>query len=95
MVSGCSALGGLGSGYIVWWDDPRPSDQTDLKQRSRCDVEMCCNALREGEEQSPWEEAGRPACGADRPHMLSSRPLLHSGVLWRLLVLGPDPFDAI
>jgi hypothetical protein len=75
-------LGGLGSGYIVRWDEPRPLDQTDLKRQSRCDVESCCNALREGEEQSPREEAGRPTCGAGWP---SSGPSLRSGVLWCLL----------
>jgi hypothetical protein len=78
-------LGGLGSGYIVRWDEPWPSDQTDLKRWSRCDVEMCCNTLREGEEHNPREETGRPACGAGRLHMLSSRPLLRSSVLWCLL----------
>jgi hypothetical protein len=57
-------LGGLGSGYIVWWDELWPSDQTDLKRRSRCDVEMCCNELHEGEDgwplgQASWPEGGR------------------------------------
>jgi hypothetical protein len=75
-------LGGLGFGYIVWWDEPWPSDQIDLKRRSRCDVEKCCNTLHEGEEQSPREEAGWPACEAGQPQMLSSGPPLHSGVLW-------------
>jgi hypothetical protein len=59
-------IGGLGLGYIVLWDEPRPSDQTDLKRRSRCDVEMCCNVLREGEgcwplDQAGWPEGGRAA----------------------------------
>jgi hypothetical protein len=51
------------SGYIVRWDEPRPSDQTNLKRRSRCDVEMYCNALHEGEGVWPLGQAGRPEEG--------------------------------
>jgi hypothetical protein len=65
-------LGGLGSGYIVLWDEPWPSDQTNLKRRSRCDVEMCCNVLCEGEGGWPLGQAGWPK-GAGWPPLESSR----------------------
>jgi hypothetical protein len=89
-------LGGLGSGYIVWWDEPRPLDQTDLKRRSRCDVEMCCNVLREGQNGWPLGQAGWLEGGAGgllwsplSPHLSS----ILSHVFWSLLVSGSDPFD--
>jgi hypothetical protein len=47
------------------------SDQTDLKRQSRCDVEMCCNALREGEGGWPLGEADHPK-GGGRPPLESS-----------------------
>jgi hypothetical protein len=57
-------LGGLGFGYIVWWDEPRPSNQTDLKRLSRCDINMCCNTLREGEGGWPLRQADQPEEGS-------------------------------
>jgi hypothetical protein len=42
------ASGASASAYIAQWDDPQPSDQTDLKQRRRLD-------LKGG--GRPWDEA--------------------------------------
>jgi hypothetical protein len=40
---------GPGSSYIVWTDEPRPSDQTDIDQWWRYIVEFGWNVLRERE----------------------------------------------
>jgi hypothetical protein len=43
---------GARSGYIVCNDAPEPSDQIDLKQGSRSNVEVYCNMFREGDDEA-------------------------------------------
>jgi hypothetical protein len=69
------------SGYIVWWDEPWPSDQTDLKRRTKCDVEMCCNMLHEGEDDWPLGKAGRPEGGRAASSRVLSVPISVSCLL--------------
>jgi hypothetical protein len=48
------------SAYIARWDEPQPSDQTDLKQWSRYVVEVGWRPSREADLTWRWDQAGRP-----------------------------------
>jgi hypothetical protein len=69
---------GSRSGYIVRSDALEPSDQTELKQGSRSDVEVYCNTLREGDGGSLLGQADRPEGEAGRPATVASRSSLRS-----------------
>ena len=62
-----------------------PSNQTDLKGRHRCNLGGGREPTFEGEHDIwvPW--AGRPAGGADWPHMSASRGLSWRVAFWCLL----------
>jgi hypothetical protein len=60
------ASGGSGSDYIVRYDELQPSDQTDLNQGSKYDVEVGWIASREGEDGWPLGQASRPPLVASR-----------------------------
>jgi hypothetical protein len=46
--------------YIAWWGEPQPSDQTDLKQWLRCDVEVGWRPSREAGLTWRWAQADQP-----------------------------------
>jgi hypothetical protein len=89
------APGGSASAYIARWDEPQPSDQTDMKQWSRCIIEISWRLPYEGD---PPGRGARPAvltCGAGRPHLAAVGPPLRSvtsGVFYVLLVPLSDLF---
>ena len=69
---------GRGEGllYIGGYVKSGPSDQTDLKQRRRCNLGGSGEPTFEGEDDMwvPW--ADRPASGVGWPHMSAPRGLL-------------------
>jgi hypothetical protein len=52
--------GGAVPAYIAQRDEPQPSDQTDLKQWSRCVIEVDWRPSREAKLTSLWAQASRP-----------------------------------
>jgi hypothetical protein len=53
-------LRGSAPAYIARRDEPQPSDQSDLKQWSRCVVEVGWRPSSEAELSSLWAQTGRP-----------------------------------
>jgi hypothetical protein len=89
------ASGRSASAYIARWDEPQPSDQTDVKQWSRCVIEIGWRLPRE--EGPTWQGASLTSltCGASWPHQAAAGPPLRSvpsGVFYVLLVPLFDPF---
>jgi hypothetical protein len=87
--------GGSASAYIAWWDEPQPSDQTDMKQWSRCVVEVGWRPPREGD---PLGRGAKPAdltCGASQSHLAAAEPPLHSRAFWHLLCPSSATFRSV
>jgi hypothetical protein len=72
------ALGGSASAYIARWDEPQPSDQTDMKQWSRCIIEIGWRPPHEGGPTWQGSQDGRPDMWGQSPHLVAVGPLLHS-----------------
>jgi hypothetical protein len=66
--------------YIGQSINPKPSDQTDMKERHRCNLGGGGEPTYEGG-TARWDQGvGWPIGGAGHPHMLVSWPLLRCGV---------------
>ena len=62
-----------------------PSDQTDLKERRRCNLGGGGEPTFEGGADRWAQGAGRPAGGVGRPHMAATYPLLWWFAFYSLL----------
>ena len=85
---------GQGLVYIGWSINSEPSDQTDLKERRRCDLGGGGEPTFEGGADRWAQVAERPAGGADWPHMATTCPPLRWFALWSLLESSHAGFAA-
>ena len=76
---------GVGLLYIGRGINSGPSDQTDLKERRRCNLGGGGEPTFEGGPNRWAQGAGRTAGGADRPHMVATCPPLRWFAFWSLL----------
>jgi hypothetical protein len=84
MMDWLIASGGFASAYIAQWDEPQLLDQTDMKQWSKCVIEVGWRPPREGGPTWQGSQAGRPD--------MSDQPIPPSGEFYILLVPLSDPF---
>ena len=78
-------LGWQGLVYIGGSVNPEPSDQTDLKERRRCNLGGGAEPRFEGGADRWAQGARRPASGAGWPHMAATCPPLRWFAFWSLL----------
>jgi hypothetical protein len=82
---------GFAPAYIARKDEPQPLDQTDLKQWSRCVVEVSWRPSREVELSSLWVQAGQPNMWG-RPALPVSR---RASVLFPCPLVSSRTFSSI
>ena len=68
--------------YIGGSVNSGPSDQTDLKERRRCNLGGGGEPTFEGGADRWAQGGGRPVGGASQPHMVATYPLLRWFAFW-------------